>query len=214
MLNDEIREQIRKNPAFLKDLEDPDEELMLFAVKNAWNSLKYFKEPAPKVRMAALESKGWAIQFIRDPSQEEKLMAVTRDADALQYIREADCEVQLAAVKNSWRAIRYIEDPCYEARILAVEKNEQAINYISGYSEEELKEYLKLNLNIVKYIYDDIDLHDLTAVLTEMFQGDPKERYVRDFLELEIIDMDKIPFVDEVGSKAARKKLVDHVLGR
>lgn len=214
MLNDETREKVRKNPAFLKDLEDPDEELMLYAVRSAWNNLKYFKEPTPGVRMAALESKGWAIQFIKDPVQEEKLLAVKRDADALQYIQEADCEVQLTAVKNSWRAIRYIGDPCYEARILAVKKNEQAINYISGYSTEELNEYLKLNLNIVKYIYDDIDLEELAGVLAEVFSGDPDEKFIKDFMELEIIDMDKIPFVDQMGSKSARKKLADHVLGR
>ena len=214
MLSDEIKEQIRKNPAFLKELEDPSEELMLYAVSSAWNNLKYFKEPTGNVRMTALKSKGWAIQFIDDPTKEEKLMAVSKDADALQYFSEADCEVQLTAVKNSWRAIRYMEDPCYDARILAIEKNEQAINYISGYSAEELKEYLKLNLNIVKYIYDSIELEELTGVLAGVFAGDPDEKYIRDFMELEVIDMDKIPFIDETGSKAARKRLADYVLGR
>lgn len=214
MLSEEMRERIRKNPAFLKDLENPDEELMLYAVGSAWNNLKYFKEPTAKVRRAALESKGWAIQFIKDPTREEKLIAVRRDADALQYFKEADCEVQVAALKNSWRAIRYIVDPCYEARILAVEKNEQAINYISGYSGEELNEYLMLNLSIVKYIYDNIDLEDLSTVLVKVFGGDPDEKYIKDFMDLEVIDMDKIPFVEAVGSKSARKKLVDYVLGR
>ena len=38
MLNDETREKVRKNPAFLKDLADPDEELMLYAVRSAWNN--------------------------------------------------------------------------------------------------------------------------------------------------------------------------------
>lgn len=214
MLEERIKEQIRHNPAFLKELEAPDEELMLFAVNSAWNNLKYFREPTPGVRMAALNNKGWAIQYIRDPSQAEKLAAVERDADAIQYIPEADCAVQTAAVNNSWRAIRHIVKPCREARLLAVAQNEQAIVYISDYSQEDLAEYLKLNISIVKYLYDSLDLEELSTILREVFAGDPTEEYLRAYMELEILDVDKIAFIGEVGSKSVKKKLVDYWLGR
>ena len=44
MLDELTKEKIRKSPTFLKDVVDPDEDLMLYAVGNAWNNLKYFLE--------------------------------------------------------------------------------------------------------------------------------------------------------------------------
>lgn len=214
MLDEQMKEQIRKKPTLLRELEDPSEELMLYAVGNAWNNLKYFKTPTPEVRRAALENKGWAIQYISEPSQDEQLLAVKRDADAIQYIDQPSCEVQVEAVKTSWNAVRYIDKPCREARRLAIIKNEQAIAYIGGFEEEELEEYLKLNLNILKYIYDSVEMDDLIRILSEVFQGDPSPDYIKDFMELEILDLDKIYFLGSVGSKATRQKLVDYVLGR
>ena len=214
MLDELIKEKIRKTPTFLKDLENPDEELMLYAVGNAWNNLKYFKHPSAKVRRVALENKGWAIQYIKDPTEAEKLIAVKRDADAIQYVDGPDCEIQIAAVNSAWNAIRLIKLPCPEAKRLAVQKNEQAIAYITDYSANDLAGYLKDNIKIVKYIYDSIELDELTRVLTEVFSGEPTADYIRDFMELRILDMDKIPFIDSVGSKSTKQKLVDYVLGR
>lgn len=214
MLDKQMKEQIRKKPTLLRELEDPSEELMLYAVASAWNNLKYFKQSTPEVRRAALENKGWAIQYISEPSQEEQLIAVRRDADAIQYIKDPDCEVQVEAVKTSWNAVRYIEKPCREARRQAIIKNEQAIAYIGGFEEDELEEYLKLNLNILKYIYDSVEMDDLIRILSEEFQGNPSKSYIKDFMELEILDLDKINFIGSVGSKATRQKLVDYVLGR
>ena len=36
--------------------------------------------------------------------------------------------------------------------------------------------------------------------------------YIKDFLELEILEMDKINFIREYGSKNAKKYLVDYKL--
>lgn len=214
MLDELTKEKIRKSPTFLKDLDNPSEELMLYAVGNAWNNLKYFKNPSSAVRRAALENKGWAIQYIEDPTAEEKLIAVRRDADAIGYIDSPDCQVQTEAVNSAWNAIRLIKAPCPEAKRLAIQKNEQAIGYITDYTEEELAGYLKENINIVKYIYDSIPMEELTRVLTEVFSGETPPDYIRDFMELRILDMDKIPFISSVGSKSTKQKLVDYVLGR
>ncbi len=214
MLDEITKEKIRKNPTWLRDLDSPDEALMLYAVGSAWNNLKYFKAPTPAVRRAALENKGWAIQYIADPSREEQLLAVARDADAIQYIEQPDCAVQVRAVTTSWNAIRYVAEPCPEARRLAVERNEQAIAYIGDISGAELEDYLRLNIRILKYIYDSVEMTDLIRILTAVFQGEASESYIRDFMELEILDLDKIRFIGEVGSKTTRQRLVDHELGR
>lgn len=214
MLDEIIKERIRKSPVFLKDLENPEEELMLYAVGNAWNNLKYFKDPSDQVRRAALENKGWAIQYIKEPTREEQLIAVRRDADSIQYLTDPDCQIQTEAVRTSWNAIRQIKEPCHDAKLLAVKKNEQAIAYINDYTQEELAQFLKENIKIVKYIYDSLEMDDLTRILTEVFQGEPSKEYIRDFMELRILDMDKIPFIGSIGSKATKQKLVDYVLGR
>jgi len=39
-----------------------------------------------------------------------------------------------------------------------------------------------------------------------------EKKYIEDFLELEILEMDKINFVREYGSKNAKKLLVDYKL--
>lgn len=214
MLDETTKEKIRKNPTWLRDLDSPDETLMLYAVGSAWNNLKYFKAPTPAVRRAALENKGWAIQYIADPTQDEQLLAVARDADAIQYIDTPDCAVQVRAVTTSWNAIRYVASPCPEARRLAVERNEQAIAYIGDISPAELEEYLRLNIRILKYIYDSVEMTDLIRILTAVFQGEASSDYIRDFMELEILDLDKIRFIGDAGSKTTRQRLVDYVLGR
>lgn len=214
MLDEQTKEKIRKNPTWLRELESPSEDIMLYAVGNAWNNLKYFKEPTEAVRRAALENKGWAIQYIKEPTEEEQMLAVSRDADAIQYIAEPSCPVQVRAVETSWNAIRYVAMACPQARRLAVAGNEQAIAYIGDFSSEELEEYLRLNINILKYIYDSVAMDDLIRILTAVFQGDADPGYIRDFMELEILDLDKIAFIGEVGSKSTRQKLVDYVLGR
>ena len=40
------------------------------------------------------------------------------------------------------------------------------------------------------------------------------EKYIKDFLELEILEMDKINFIREYGSKKAKVLLVDYKLSR
>lgn len=214
MLEELTKEKIRKSPTFLKDEQNPDEELMLYAVGNAWNNLKYFKDPSAQVRRAALENKGWAIQYLKNPTEEEKLIAVGRDADAIQYIESPSCQVQMAAVDSAWNAIKLIKDPCAEAKRVAIQKNEQAIAYIKDYTPEEMAGYLKENINIIKYIYDSLDMNELTRVLTEVFAGETTMDYIRAFMELQILDIDKIPFIDGVGSKSTKEMLVDYVLGR
>lgn len=213
-MDEALKEKIRKNPTFLKELADPSEEIMLYAVGSAWNNLKYFSRATPEVRRAALENKGWAIQYISAPTQEEKMAAVKKDADAIQYISDPDCAVQIEAVATSWNAIRYISAPCPEAKRLAIHKNEQAIAYIGDFSQAELEDYLRLNLNILKYIYDSVEMEELIRILREVFSADPGDAYIRDFMELKILDMDKIPFMGQYGSKAAKKRLADYVLGR
>ena len=43
-------------------------------------------------------------------------------------------------------------------------------------------------------------------------RDDISKKYIKDFLELEILEMDKINFIREYGSKNAKKYLIDYKL--
>lgn len=214
MLDEQLKNRIRNHPNELKDLVNPSEEVMIYAVEMAWNNLKYFPQAGSEVRKKALESKGWAIQFMANPTKAEQLLAVSRDADAIQYIKEPDCEVQLAAVTSSWRAIRYIQEPCLEASRLAVRQDEQAIAYLSNLGPEELPLFIKDNLKVLKYVYDSLEESDLEEILRSIFQGEPSAMSLAQFMDLAILDMDKLKFLDLEGSKTSRQLAMDYVLGR
>ena len=78
---------------------------------------------------------------------------------------------------------------------------------------DEIKLFIKANINVVKYIYESIDVDLVVEVLIEMVRKEEISRdYIKDFLELEILEMDKINFIREYGSKNAKKYLVDYKL--
>lgn len=214
MDKEELKKEIMKKPSILRDMDEVPEDLAIFAVKKQWNNLKYIKNPSEEVLREAVMNKGWAIRYIENPSEEMKLLAVMQDPDSLQYMENPSEEVKKAAVGKSWNAIKYIGEPSSEIKLLAVEKNEQAIGYIKNLGGDDIRNFIRGNINVVKYIYDSIDMDDLTDILMEKFSGNPGEEYVRNFYELKILDMDKIKFINDYGSRETRKILCDYILGR
>ena len=73
-----------------------------------------------------------------------------------------------------------------------------------------MKLFIKDNINVVKYIYESIDPELVVEVLIEKLnEGDMTRQYMMDFLDLEILEMDKISFIKEYGDKETKKLLVD-----
>ena len=73
-----------------------------------------------------------------------------------------------------------------------------------------MKLFIKDNINVVKYIYESIDPELVVEVLIEKLnEGDMTREYMMDFLDLEILEMDKISFIKEYGDKETKKLLVD-----
>jgi len=257
MDRDEILLKLKKNPEYIKDLNEVDEELEIFIVKNNGNNIKYIEEPSREVQKQAIKStplsvkyiknidkeigimcvkslwnslelinnpineiieeaiktKGWAIQFVKEPSEELQLLAVSKDYDSIKYIENPSENVQLAAVENYYVAIRFIKNPSLKAKVKAVILNGEAINYISNYDLDDIKVFIHENINVVKYIYESIDVDIVIDILKEKIKDDNIERkYIEDFLELEILEMDKINLIRQYGSKNAKKILVDYKL--
>lgn len=208
------REAILNNPLCIEYIEDLPEELGILAVKLLWNSIKYIKNLTDNIMKEAVKSKGWAIQFIENPSEEIKLLAVAKDFDAIKYIKVPSEEVQIRAIESYWGAIRFIDNPTLEARRCAIRIDEEAINYIMNYDLDDLKIFIGDNINIVKYVYDSIDIETILDIIKEKIcRDDIDDKYMRDFLELEVLEMNKVEFVKNYGSKKAKMILVDYKLG-
>ena len=161
----------------------------------------------------AVKTKGWAIQYITNPSEKLQLIAVGKDYDAIKYIKDPSEEVQIRAIDNYYAAIKYIENPTLNAKIEAVRQNGEAINYISNYDLDDVKMFISVNINVVKYVYESIDPDLVVEVLIDKFKDENiDDKYIRDFLELEVLEMNKIEFVREYGNKKTKKALVDYKL--
>ncbi|MGL5148991.1 MAG: hypothetical protein ACRC7N_00255 [Clostridium sp.] len=203
------REAIISNPLCVEYINDLSEDLLVLAVKNLWNSLKLIKNPSNRVIEEAVKTKGWALQFVNEPWEELCVTAVKRDYDAIKYISNPSERVQLEAINTHWGAIKFIKNPTLASKIAAIKGDEESINYIANYDLDELKIFMKENLRVVKYIYESIDVELVVEVLMEKFKDENTEyEYIREFINLEILEMDKINFIREYGSKKAKRELV------
>ena len=206
-------EAIKRTPIAARYIENMDEDVAIMCVKSAWNSLEYIKVKTPAVVKEAVHAKGWAIQFVESPNEELKIEAVSRDYDSIKYIDNPSEEVQIQAIKTYYAAIKFIKNPTLKAKIEAVRENGEAINYMNNYDLDEVRLFIEANINVVKYIYESIDVELVVEVLTDIVKrNDVSRKYIKDFLELEILEMDKINFIREYGSKNAKKYLVDYKL--
>ena len=123
-------------------------------------------------------------------------------------------------MKISYDALRYLKSPSLKAQLIAIKNNEAAIKFIKDLNKDKIKEFLKVNILVIKYVTKEIDKEDLEDVLKEVLNRENiEEKYVRDFLNCSIIDrnsefiqMDKIMFIYKYGSKKAKKIAVDERL--
>src|SRR5471030_15166 len=210
----EVQKQAIKNtPLSVKHIKNVDEEIGMICVKNLWNSLELINNPSEKIIQEAIKTKGWAIQFVKNPIEELQLLAVSKDYDSIKYIETPSENVQLAAIENYYAAIKFIKNPSLKSKIKAVISNGEAINYIFNYDLDDIKIFIHENIKVVKYIYESIDVELVVEVLKEKIKDDNIEKkYIEDFLDIEILEMDKINFVREYGSKNAKMLLVDYKL--
>ena len=206
---------IRSMPLAIQYINNLEEELQILAVKLLWNSLKYIDNPSYKVKMEAVKTRGWAIQYIDNPDEELAEIAVKKDYDAIKYIKNPSKDVQLSAIGSYFGAIKFIKSPQLDIKRAAINLDEEAINYIDSYDENELKIFIRDNINVLKYAYDTIEPEEVVEILIDKLKEDEfSKEYMKNLLDLEILEMDKIRFIWEYGNKRTKKLLVDYKLSR
>lgn len=95
MTSEELKQshlsQLQHNWFHIKDIEDPDEEVQLFAISRATLSIKYIKNPTPTAQMDAVKRTCGMILHIEDPCQE-----------VIDYVLSSQ---DLIIFKNTWDEI-------------------------------------------------------------------------------------------------------------
>lgn len=142
-----------------------------------------------------------------------KILAIESDFDSIRYIENPEEELQKKAIEKYWGAIKYIKNPTLESKLLAITKSEEAINFMSNYSYDEIKDFLSANINVFKYVYDSVDIDIVLEVLKEKFEdGTMTYEYMKSYIDLEMLEMDKLEFVKTYGDRKSKKFIVDCVL--
>lgn len=194
------RQAIKNTPLSVKYIRNVDKQVGIICVKSLWNSLELTNNPSEDIIEEAIKTKGWAIQFVKEPSEELQMLAVSKDYDSIKYIENPSENVQLAAIENYYVAIRFIKNPSLKAKVKAVILNGEAINYISNYDLDDIKVFIYENINVVKYIYESIDVDIVVDILKRKIKDENiKKKYIEDFLESEILDMDKINLILQIN---------------
>jgi hypothetical protein len=124
---DTVMAAISRDPYMIRHVHDSDEDMQLAAVKQDGDCLEYIVghgiEPSKRVKMAAINSTGKAIRWLKNPSYDEKKAAVMRSWFALECIPDADESLEIIAVERNYRAIKYIAHPSERVQKIAIKHN-------------------------------------------------------------------------------------------
>lgn len=206
-------DKLKSNVWTIDHIENPTEEMCLFAVSRAWNTLKYIKSPTYEVIRKAIDTKGWAIQYVENPLEELQIMAVEKDWDSIQYIKTPTVNVKSMAVRTDWRAIQFVDNPPFDVIREAVRQNEEAIRYIDVKNDDELVMLIEDNVRVIKYVGHLVSQDRVEEVLRrKLGEEDVDSRFVVDFIECDALKLDKVRFIKNHGSRKAKTVLVDYKL--
>ena len=122
-LEQKIIEQVKRDPDYLKDIEEQTEAICLAAVKAA----------------------GWAVKHVNNQTEEICLAAVKEDGNALRYVKNQTEKICLATVKDFGNALEYVNNQTEAICLEAVKENVLALNYVKNKTNKIYKEALNYN---------------------------------------------------------------------
>src|SRR3712207_7225332 len=69
MTDKQIIEYIKKDPYYIKLIQNPTEEMKILAVSRNGLLIRYLKKPSTEVIWTALKSNIWAIEYVENPTE-------------------------------------------------------------------------------------------------------------------------------------------------
>lgn len=193
MIEKEITEDYRsaiENPSSIKDMENPDREIIMAAIKTDPTAIQFVSTPDEEMTKSAIRAfcdkeinpfdyidsqqqelaeyiiRLWpfAIQFIKDPSEELVRLAVSKNEDSIQFIKNPSKEVQNIAVNKDGWCIRFIDSPCEEVQIAAVKNSPSSIAFIDDPVEEACLIAINESWELIKKIKNPSEKVQIAAV--------------------------------------------------
>lgn len=132
MNKEELKKRVIESPIVIRNIENPDEELQLIAVRKNGTTIKYIKNPSFDVKKEAVINNALSIEYIENPEEEIQVLAVTALWNSIKYINNPTENTIKAALDSKGWAIQYINEPSKEQMIIAVEKDYDSIKYIKN----------------------------------------------------------------------------------
>ncbi|MDT8716311.1 hypothetical protein IAI10_06550 [Clostridium sp. 19966] len=208
-LNDKNKwDALKKSIWNIEYIDNPSEDMSIYCVKKAWNTLKFIHDPNDNIIKEALKNNGWAIQFVKKPSLEQMLLAVENNWESIRFIDDPTEEIQLAAINKSHSAIKFMKNPSFKSKLAAIIKNPEAIKNFD-YTESEFIDFIKYNINVLKYVsnYDKDKIID--AIQTVISKDNITKAYIYDYIKLNNLQIDKDKFIYDNGSAVSKEYYVD-----
>lgn len=100
----EYIKKVKKNPFFLKEIEDQTEAMCLEAVERNGSALKYVKKQTPELCFKAVKEDGWALEYIEKQTSKICLEALKEEAYVLGLIGEKTKEMKLTSLFNDFES--------------------------------------------------------------------------------------------------------------
>lgn len=193
VIEEEITKDYRsaiKNPSSIKDMENPDREIIMAAIETDPTVIRLVSAPDDGILRCAvrtfcdkkinpfdyIDSRQqelveyavgcWpsVIQFIKDPSENLVRLAVNKSGNSIQFIKNPSKEVQNIAVNKNGQSIRFIDSPYEEVQAAAVKKNASSIVYIDDPAEEACLIAVSVSWELIKKIKTPSEKVQIAAV--------------------------------------------------
>ncbi|CDI49440.1 hypothetical protein [Clostridium tetani] len=150
--SEKIIEYIKRDPYYIKSVENPTEEMCIYAVKKDADAIKYIKNPSNEIIILAVK-KDWSyIKHIKNPSFEVQLKAVKAREQAMIYIKELTEEKVRSFLKVNFKVVKYLnkdyEDLAKKIVIEEISKEDVDEDFILDFIKTEA-----LNINKFKFIH-------------------------------------------------------------
>ena len=66
---EELKKVIKDNPIYIRNVEDPSEELKALAVSLKGNTIQYIINPSEELQLLAVKNDPMSVEYIKEPSQ-------------------------------------------------------------------------------------------------------------------------------------------------
>ena len=144
-------EAVKQNVWAIEYINNPTNEICLYAVKRKSITIKYIDNPSEEVQLEAVKNNANNIEYIKNPTKEMCMQILEYNGSVINYIENPTKEMKLLAIK--YGGFKYIDDVCNdEEKLEIIHDNPYAITFIKNKNKIMQLMTVKNNGFNIKYI--------------------------------------------------------------